>query len=351
MILRSGTSGGGGPFLPLAAVLALALSPLATSAPGAGEPGGAVELRCKIVPAPNDRGYKLWKVEIRKSSGEPVRQTVAATGDTVGFKSLEPGIYIFCLMGEKGRQRCQSIDLVPEPNQKSHRFDKRFEAPPLGVNQKDAHKVSARKLAVPGKARKEMLRAEEAQLKGDREEALRHLERAIEIYPAYADALNNLGTYYHRSGDYERSVQYFTNATKLDPEFFAGWVNLGGSLLALGRLQSALDANKRALELRPNDSLANSQVGINYFYLRNYAEAKRFLQKVLSLDPYSANSPQLFLAHIAFAEKEHDTAQQYILSYLELHPNSPQAPHLRRTLQNLVSGGSRTSQNTPNPDR
>jgi len=75
------------------------------------------------------------------------------------------------------------------------------------------------------------------------------------------------------------------------------------------------------------------------------------LQKVLSLDPYSANSPQLFLAHIAFAEKEHDAAQQYILSYLELHPNSPQAPHLRRTLQNLVSGGSRTSQNTPNPDR
>jgi len=350
--LRSRTPDGGGPFLPLAAVLALALSSLTTIVPAsAGEPDRAVELRCKILPAPNDRGYKLWKVEIRKSSGEPVRQAVAASGDTVGFKSLEPGIYIFCLMGEKGRQRCQSIDLVPAPNQTSHRFVKKFEAPPLGVNQKDAHKVSARKLAVPDKARKEMIRAEEAQLKGDKGEALRHLERAIEICPAYADALNNLGTYYHRSGDYERSVQYFTNATRLDPEFFAAWVNLGGSLLALGKLQSALDANKRALELRPNDPLANSQVGINYFYLRNYAESKRFLEKVLSLDPYSANSPQLFLAHIAFAEKEQDSAQKYIRGYLELHPNSPQAPHLRRTLQNLVSGGSRTSQNTANPDQ
>src|SRR5262245_28559355 len=174
----------------------------------AGEP--SVELRCKIVPDPSDRGYKLWKVDIRKATGEPLRQAVGAAGTTVRFKSLQPAIYLVCLSGDKNRSRCQSVDLVPSPDHGTPVFEKSFEAPPQVTNRADAHGVSASRLAVPEKARKEMLRSEEAQLRGDTEGAIRYLQRAVEIYSKYTEALNNLGTHYHRAGNYTRSIEYFT---------------------------------------------------------------------------------------------------------------------------------------------
>jgi tetratricopeptide (TPR) repeat protein len=338
----------------LAALLGAGLGILVAT-PRAGGAAGAdarapVELRCKIVRSRADRGYKLWKLELKRSSGEPVRQAVGAAGDTVPFRNLEPAIYILCIGGDKGRSRCESIDLVPPPEERAPRFAKNVETPLASLND-DAHRIAAARLAVPTSARREMVRAEEAQLRGDNQAALRHLERAIEIYPRYADALNNVGTHYHRKGDYGRSIEYFSRVTRIDPKFFPGWVNLGGSLLALGKLQDAREANLKAAELRPNDPLANTQLGINYFYLRQYGDAKTYFLKVVDLDPASANSPQLFLAHIAMAERSPREAEGYIRSYLELHPYSPRAPNLRRTLENLASGGLVNPRELANPQR
>jgi Tfp pilus assembly protein PilF len=309
-----------------------------------------VELRCKILPDRADRGHKLWKVDIRKATGEPLRQAVGAAGGTVRFKNLQPAIYLVCLSGDKNRSRCQSVDLVPPPNHQTPVFEKSFEVPPQVTNRADAHGVSASRLGVPEKARKEMLRSEEAQLRGDSEGAIRHLRRAVEMYSQYTEALNNLGTHYHRAGNYTRSIEYFTKVTQLDPRFFAGWVNLGGSLLAAGRFETALEANRKAVALRPDEALANSQLGMNYFYLRKFPEAKTYFEKVVRLDPSSAKSPQLFLAHIAFAERRPDEAEHQIRRYLELHPNSPQAASLRQTLQNLATSGSlKSEENSQSP--
>jgi tetratricopeptide (TPR) repeat protein len=314
--------------------------------PASGRDIPVVELKCKILPAPSDRTYKIWKVEIRKNTGEPLRQAFGAGGDTVRFKGLKAGIYILCLFGDKGRSGCQSVDLIPPANQAPQVFVKEIQAPPMPVHQKDSHQVSKTRLAIPDKARKELIKSEEAQLRGETKQALRHLERALELYPEYVDALNNLGTYHHRSANYDRSIKYFARATELAPEFFAGWVNLGGSLLAVGRLVPALEANKRAIKLRPSDALANSQMGMNYFYMRQFDEAKQYFLKVLTVDPSSANQPHLFLAHIAHLEGRPEEARTYIGGYLELHPNSPQAPHLRRTLQHLSTTGVSQSRDT-----
>jgi Tfp pilus assembly protein PilF len=89
---------------------------------------------------------------------------------------------------------------------------------------------------------------------------------------------------------------------------------------------------------------------MNYFYLRKFPEAKTYFEKVVRLDPSSAKSPQLFLAHIAFAERRPDEAEHQIRRYLELHPNSPQAASLRQTLQNLaITGSLKSQENSQSP--
>src|SRR5439155_798930 len=84
-----------------------------------------------------------------------LRQAVGAAGDTVPFRNLEPAIYILCIGGDKGRSRCESIDLVPPPEERAPRFAKNVETPPAAVNG-DAHWIGAARLAVPSSARREM---------------------------------------------------------------------------------------------------------------------------------------------------------------------------------------------------
>jgi cytochrome c-type biogenesis protein CcmH/NrfG len=108
-------------------------------------------------------------------------------------------------------------------------------------------------------------------------------------------------------------------------------------LLAVGRFQDALEANLRAYSVRPNERAVISQMALNYYYLHDLSEAGKYFKKVLELDPLSAVSPQLYLAHIALAEKNQAEAVEYIKGFLEIHPNAPEAPHLRETLAALTS--------------
>ncbi|HYK90573.1 MAG TPA: tetratricopeptide repeat protein [Acidobacteriota bacterium] len=300
--------------------------------------GGAqpqVQLDCKLVPM--DRTLSVWIVELLQSSGAPVRVMTGMNGSTLHMKDLNPGIYTVCIMGTENRQRCESVDLNLPPNKKFFRFIKRFE-PPLGVlHASDTNKVSLARLGIPARAREEMRRSQQEQLRGDTGKAMSHLEEAIKIAPDYADALNNLGTYYHRQGDYAKSIEYFDKVTKLDPGFYGGWVNLAGSLISKGQFREALEANKRAYGLRPKDIQVVSQMALNYFYLHDLSQAREYFERVIKMDPASPIEPQLYLVHIALAEQHKDEAARYIREFLKVHPNAPQAQRMKETLANMNS--------------
>lgn len=259
-------------------------------------------------------------------------------GDTVRFKNLLPGIYRIYLSGKGGRRRCESIDLTPAPQQRSLQVAKELQVPKSAEQVPGQFQVNVRTLAVPKEALQELRRSEKDQLDGNEEGMVQHLKQAVEVYPDYADAWNNLGAYYHRQGNFEQAILSFTKVTELKREFYVGWMNLGSSLLATGRFKEAVEANKMALSWGPNDAIANSQLGLSYYYLHDYAEAKKYLKRVLDLDPAYACSPQLFLAHIAMAEKSNDEARAYLRGFLEYHPNAPNAPEVRLILQHLSEG-------------
>lgn len=299
--------------------------------------GKRVDLSVRITPGNGERVYKLFRVEFRKSNGELLRQEVKGIGDKTHYKDLVPGIYVLCITGEMGQQRCESVDLTPVEGQKSSQFSKDLPTPSISLIHTSLHRVSARSLAVPTEARDELTKAEDARLKGNATEALSHLRRALKIYPDYPEALNNVGVHHQRRYEYQEAVRYFRRATEIEPDFFPGWVNLGGSLLSLAQFDAALTANLRALSLHSNDALPNSQLALNYYYLRKYDEAKKYFQRVQELDPLTAASPLLFLAHIALVQKLPLEAEGYIRSYLELHPNSPAAIRLRKVLGNAMT--------------
>lgn len=109
--------------------------------------------------------------------------------------------------------------------------------------------VSARRLAhkIPKAAMKEFRKAENATANRKDDEAIQHLEKAVELDPEFMEALNNLGTKYIRMGRPAEAAELFQRATALDPSLPQLHVNLAVALLHLRRPAEAEQEVRKAL--------------------------------------------------------------------------------------------------------
>jgi Flp pilus assembly protein TadD len=114
--------------------------------------------------------------------------------------------------------------------------------------------VSANDLAVPAKARKELMKADEQLEHRDFSKAIQTLNHAIRIYPAYANAYNNLGVIYARLGDRDREREALQKAISLDDHFAPAYLNLGRLDIATNDFRDA----EMVLGKAASHGLANS---------------------------------------------------------------------------------------------
>jgi tetratricopeptide (TPR) repeat protein len=103
----------------------------------------------------------------------------------------------------------------------------------------------------PAAARKEFLRAAKAAQKGAPEESIRHLRKALVIFPAYIEAHNDLGVRYMQQGAYEQAAAEFQEAVKLDPVAVRPITNLALAWITLRRYADAESAARRAIAADP----------------------------------------------------------------------------------------------------
>jgi Flp pilus assembly protein TadD len=124
-----------------------------------------------------------------------------------------------------------------------------------------AEMISVSDLVVPPKATKEFERSMKAFQSGDFHSAAGHLEKAIQIAPAFVQAHNNLGATYVNLREYESAVTQFQKAIELAPNLGEPYHNLGMALLLLRRFPEAEIAVRRALDLSPQRLSARYTLG------------------------------------------------------------------------------------------
>ena len=105
-----------------------------------------------------------------------------------------------------------------------------------------------------------------------------------------------------------------------NPDSYPARVNLGGALISLGKYEQALTENLKALEMRPADSLAQSQTGQALFHLRQYDKALEHLETAKRIDPMSFTLPGLFIAQIRQIRGETGRAIAEYKEFLKTHP-------------------------------
>jgi tetratricopeptide (TPR) repeat protein len=197
------------------------------------------------------------------------------------------------------------------------------------------YSVSTSQLTIPKAAQREYLEAEKDLQRRNPDAAVKRLEAAVEMAPQFSMAWNELGTIAYQTRQFDRAEECFRQALEHAPGAFEPLVNLGGVLVTVHKLDQAADYNWRAVLARPNDALANSQLGLTYFELTRMDLAQKYLERARQIDPAHFSHPQLLLAEIHLRRGERREAAAVLEEFLKYHPDWPQAAKMRQTIAEL----------------
>ena len=94
--------------------------------------------------------------------------------------------------------------------------------------------------------------------------------------------------------DCEKALTYFEKAVESDSNYAEAWAQSGFCNEKLGRHAEALEASKKAVNLRPSaESYFN--IGLASYYLKQYKDAAEGYRNSIKLDPYNAADAQYAL--------------------------------------------------------
>jgi tetratricopeptide (TPR) repeat protein len=192
--------------------------------------------------------------------------------------------------------------------------------------------VSRLQLSISERAVREYADAQKDLERHDTSAAELHLERAVQLAPQYAAAWNNLGTIAYQTQRFWLAEQRFREALRQDPTAYEPLVNLGGVLINMRKLDEALEVNIHAILTRPNDALAQSQLGMAYFETGQYDLAIKHLELARGLDAAHFSHPQLYLAEIFLRRGDKRATADVLEDFLRHHPDYPQALVMRRKI-------------------
>src|SRR5690348_194625 len=135
-----------------------------------------------------------------------------------------------------------------------------------------------------------ILKANEHYYKKEYDEAIECYDKALEIDPKDADALNNKGLALNKLGKYKEAIEYYDKASEIDPKYVLAFNNIGSALCDLKKYKEAIESFDKALEIDPKHAMAWYNKGTALCNLKKYKEAIEYFDKALEIDPKDANA-------------------------------------------------------------
>jgi predicted Zn-dependent protease len=120
--------------------------------------------------------------------------------------------------------------------------------------------------------------------------------------------------------DVARSVAYFENCQKRQPDDPECLLGLGLTQLRMGALDRSVQNLSRASSLSPQDGEILRELAAAYFLKGNLPEAQKYVEQAAVLLPSDAKV-QFYLGRVYFEEKRVDEAVQAYLKANKLEPN------------------------------
>jgi tetratricopeptide (TPR) repeat protein len=126
-------------------------------------------------------------------------------------------------------------------------------------------------------------------LTDDPDQAKPYYEKTIELKPSYFEGNYNLGSIYLENDDYKKAIPYLKEAVKIEPQKFEPRYNLAEAYLKGGQPDQAIEEYNKLLEERPQMANLYYKLGLAYGKRKgNYNEGIRYIKKAIEMDPENA---------------------------------------------------------------
>ena len=180
--------------------------------------------------------------------------------------------------------------------------------------------ISVDEMRVPSAARKELKLFQRSFQSDNIQDSVKHLEKAIQIYPQNALAHQYLGLCYFRLHQYDKAVTEFQSASTLDEHLIPPAVSLSAVFFLQAHYPEAEAAARRALEIDGTIPQARYLLGAALAAEgRDTAEATDLLRKSSAQYP----GAHLILAQLFLRRNSKDEAIAELREFLKA-PRLPQ---------------------------
>jgi protein O-mannosyl-transferase len=171
--------------------------------------------------------------------------------------------------------------------------------------------------------------------KGQLDEAVVHFRKALASNPNFAEANNNLGFVLMKKGQMDDAVVYFRKAVEINPEYPNANYNLafalGYALAQKGNMADAITSYRAALRIRPNDPIVRNNLAASLAAMGKTDEAIEQFREVLRLDG-NYQEAHVNLASMLLQLGRRDEAVAELREALRLNPDDAQVKAQLRQL-------------------
>jgi tetratricopeptide (TPR) repeat protein len=189
---------------------------------------------------------------------------------------------------------------------------------------------------IPAGAEKEYEDGMKSLMKGDKEQATNQLHKAIDLFPNYFLALQQLGLLQLEQGKYEEAIKSLSKAVAINSKAARAYLGLGIAYVNLDRSKEAVSALTIARQLDSRGFTVHLYLGMALISTGELDQAETSLKQALIIGGSAqARAAHLYLASIYDNRKQYKMAIDQLEIYLRENPKAANAANIKQAIAKL----------------
>ena len=289
---------------------------------------------------PDSKAMANVTVTLQNHAGAQIDQDITKSDGRYRFAGVLAGTYYVSVKPpEPGLQPLlQRIELINTginvTNYSKERFDFSLSRKPGSERPPVVGTVFAQ--VVPAAAEKEYLSAAGNIAKGEREAAIVKLNRAIQLFPTYFVALQQLGFLYIDTEKDRQALEPLRKSLEVYPKSAQSHLGLGMAYVNLDQPEEAIKELNAALTLDRREFRCYLYLGIALINTGKLDQAEKWLKEAYVIGGSTqARTAHLYLASIYSTRKEYRKAIAELETYLRENPKAPNASKIREAIAKM----------------
>lgn len=280
----------------------------------------------------DSKPLKDVRVDLRDSSGATVNSVYTNAAGMFEFSQVQSGLYeVVATSGLEQTQQRVEMDKMPSA------INLRLPVRSTPSDGSPSNSISVAQYRVPSKAREELKSAREATKKGQNADAEKHLAKALDIYPKYADALALRAILKMDANNSEGAVADLQEAIQDDESCALAYIVMGAILNTQQKFDDAIRTLERGEALAPDSWQAYFEMGKALIGKAQYEPALRQLEKAQALVPRDYPPIHLVKARAMMGLNNYSGEMAELQQYLDKEPQGTHSEQARRMMDQARS--------------